>query len=85
MSIQFFALFGLSISVILLLLGLCLRATDGLFFSRTPQRFKSDRHDPNYEVERQVGLKVSNGLLRFSPGALCFFTLILLFTLLGIF
>ena len=85
MTIQLFALLGIIISVILLLLGLCFRATDGLFFSRTPQEYKRDRHDPKYELERQVGLRMATVLLRFSPWAILFFVLLLLLTLVGMF
>lgn len=85
MTIQFFALLGIVISVILLLIGLCFRATDGLFFSRTLQEYNRDRHDPKYELERQIGIRMANALLRFSPSALLFFILLFLLTLVSMF
>ncbi len=54
-------------SLVLLGLSVLIQATNGLFWSRRPQEFLSDREDPNFEVERQVGRRLSEITFKYVP------------------
>lgn len=68
---------GFVFTGILLLLALLIRyVTEGLFFSRTPQRFVQDKKNPFYDNERAVGNQFSSWVLHYLP-ALCLACLLL--------
>lgn len=54
-------------SLVLLGLSVLIQTTNGLFWSRRPQEFLSDREDPIFETERQVGQWLSEVLLKYVP------------------
>jgi hypothetical protein len=44
-----------------------IKYNNGLFFTRTPQRYKDDRYRPEFERERNVGNLMADKLLRIAP------------------
>ncbi|MHC5372176.1 hypothetical protein ACYSNU_00085 [Enterococcus sp. LJL120] len=61
------------LSIVLVLLFMCavliglafvMRATGGLFWSRTLNQFQRDRNDPKYQLERNVGTGASALILK---------------------
>ena len=63
--------------LVLISIGLITKWTGGLFFSRTPKRFYEDRYDTRYDSERQVGIQLSNGLLKYVPPISIVFLIVL--------
>lgn len=70
---------GFLLTSILMLCALIMKRTNGLFLSRTPNQFKLDRNNPDYEKERQWGQRMATFIFTYiSPifiGFLVFFVL----------
>lgn len=61
-----------------LLCAFLMKLTNGLFLSRLPHQFVQDRHDPQYEHERQAGQRFSKLAFKYLPPFFIGFLLILL-------
>ncbi|MBP1045018.1 hypothetical protein I6N96_01910 [Enterococcus sp. BWM-S5] len=77
-EIRLFTAAGFVSTGLLLLFALLIKyVTDGLFLSRTPQRFILDSKNPFYSSEKRGGDQFSSWVLHYIP-ALCLACLILL-------
>lgn len=63
-DIIFFLFFS---SLFLVIFGLLIKSTGGLFWARPFEDFFQDRYDPKFKEERRIGLKLSNILLTYVP------------------
>ncbi|MHC5226804.1 hypothetical protein ACYSNW_00850 [Enterococcus sp. LJL99] len=52
------------ISLIIVIFGYVIKQTNGLFLSRLPNDFKTDRYNPEFEYERKIGNKISKFILK---------------------
>ncbi|EJF50118.1 hypothetical protein YS9_1248 [Enterococcus sp. C1] len=52
------------VSFFMVLITRVLSMTNGLIFSRSPQKFKAHAHDSNYEKERQAGKRLKEIIFR---------------------
>lgn len=73
---------GLAITGFLLLLAILLQITRGLFWARSPQKFKEDVTKSAYKKEREIGLRISHLLFVVVPPFFVAFLLILCWLLL---
>lgn len=73
------------LSLVMIGLGLCIKQTNGLFWSRMPQDFLKDRHDPKFENERKIGKAFSKAVLTFFPALAIVFLILWLLSITGFF
>lgn len=70
---------GLLVTSILLAFALLLRQTNGLFWARTTEQFKKDRHNPRFAKERNAGQRFSVLVIHYvSPIFVAFLLLLIL-------
>jgi len=58
---------GIAVTGLLLLFGVLLKLTNGLFIARLPWDFIRHREDPSYEAERRTGKACSDFVFRYVP------------------
>lgn len=69
---------GVSISGLLILTAIFLKKSNGLFFARTLDQYKSDKNNPKYEKERYVGKNVSKYIFKYVPPLFIGFLILLI-------
>lgn len=54
-------------STIMLLIGLFMKQTNGLFWARSVYQFKCDQNNPQYENERRIGQQATVLIFKYIP------------------
>lgn len=80
MNIQKLLIVGLGVTLFLLLFAFLLKLTNGLFWSRFPTEFISDRNDSRYEAERKAGKFFYHFVFNYIPPIFVVFVITLLLT-----
>lgn len=65
-------------------IGFVLKSTNGLFWSRSIQKYEQDRYNPDSAKEREIGQRMSHFILKYIPAIAVALVIILVMILLNV-